>query len=517
MNRGVAGRKAWPLISGPSRHLGWGLLGLLGTAWVGAMSWAAGYAATLEVSTFKLAGVVLAFSLLPVALINLEFGTLAFLAVLWGRVSDIAITFHGAPSTALPLGGLLMMTALIKSFTRGQNICKESLRHLLPIMPYVTIALLSALWSFFPNHAIASGIAILKDVLIFWLLSYVLRGPGSLTAVALTLVVTSSTLSLIDLHQYITSNFSSQYAGFAQSDMRHIIGETELERLGGPVGDPNYFAVILVVVVPLGLGLLRTHLRPIERCAIAGLVLAMVLAILLTYSRGGAFLLGLALLLSARRHRVRLPHVLMFSGALLLIVLIAPSAVWSRIGTVLDPLTERRDVGRIVDSSTELRLGAQQAAIEMFLERPFAGVGAGNFPALYQQVTTDLGLRAVRGEFQPHNVYLEILAETGLLGLAAYAFMVLAALGSLRKARSRLRGSSPEVGDRCELMYGIEAAFLVYLTSGLLLQASYPRYFWMLLALVVAAGSAARLEPEGPRAPLGERAAPPQRGEGLLR
>lgn len=102
-------------------------------------------------------------------------------------------------------------------------------------------------------------------------------------------------------------------------------------------------------------------------------------------------------------------------------------------------------------------------------------------------VVLTAGVGSVASEFYPHNLYLQVAAETGSLGLLTF---LLAALGPLlglermRRAARRSVGTDPEW---LELTVGVEIALACYLAASVTLHASYPRYLWMLLALAMAA------------------------------
>jgi putative inorganic carbon (HCO3(-)) transporter len=187
------------------------------------------------------------------------------------------------------------------------------------------------------------------------------------------------------------------------------------------------------------------------------------------------------------RWHVKGLHVAVLAVALGGMMVIMPNAVWERLGTVLRPFQDTHEVGQVVDTSVELRLGAQRVAVEMFLDNPFIGVGAGNYPPLYQPYSQRLGVTAVASEFYPHNLYLQVLAETGAVGLVAFLPAVLGPLVALERTR-RATGSNTLAGPEWhELAFGTEVALACYLLSSTMLHGSYPRYLWMLLALAVAA------------------------------
>ena len=483
-------------VHGPSRRAV-ARTGIKCLAVVGAVSLAAatGYVATIEGSSVKIAMLVLATLGLPIVLVHLELGGLAFLGVLWARVSDVAIKFHGFPSLALPFGALLIGVSLIRKLVQGERITSSTFKDIYPSLPYVLVVLLSGLWAAFPGVAFASAATLVKDVFIFWVLADTLRGPWSVKGASYVLVLTAGLLSAANLHQYFADNFSSNYGGFAQAEVRNILGEFDSYRLGGPLDTPNVFPAILALTVPLALGLLRTRLHPIGRCVVAGTLPLIVLTILLTYSRGAAVLLAALLLISMPRHRIGAGQAAIAGVMVVLVVLYAPATVWGRLETLALPLTGRGEVGRVLDFAVDLRLGAHRTAIEMFLSSPLVGIGAGNYPLLYEEYSRWLGIQSAAQLAQPiywpHNAYLEVLSETGILGLIAYGGLVLAYMSRLRRARSRIQSDDRDSHDQREMSYGIEAALLGFLIHGFFEGLAYPRYLWMLLALVVVAARSA--------------------------
>jgi O-antigen ligase len=448
---------------------------------------------TLDVSTVKLTAVMLSLIMLPLLVIHVELGGLAFLALLWTRVSDVAVATHGAPSIAAPFGLLLILASLTRRIAAGERIGLADLSPFVPVAPYLAVVLGSVLWSEWPDRALDSGIATLKDILVFWILVETLRGPAALRRAIFTLVLAGGVLAGLNLHQYLTGNFLSDYGGFAQSEVLNIVGQLDANRLGGPLNSPNFFALILVVLVPLGLATLRIRQPFVSRIAVVLALVTIVLTVLLTFSRGAALVLMLLLGLSAIRHRIGVSHLTLLGAGLVVVAALAPPTVWERIGTLAEPVASgSRETGAIVDTSVELRLGAQQTALEIFLEHPFVGAGSANFPPLYREVSRQIGVKAVGTEYFPHNLYLEILAELGVVGLAAFAAMVYALWAGLRRSRASVAAAGGTAHAVRELSFGIEAALVGYLAGMMLLQSSYPRSFWMLLALVVVATRASR-------------------------
>jgi len=151
--------------------------------------------------------------------------------------------------------------------------------------------------------------------------------------------------------------------------------------------------------------------------------------------RSGALLLGagaLVLALSAWRSWVAwlLPAVAV-CGLLVAIALTTPMRQHFSTGLYelehADEATEATSIG--------LRVHMWKNTAALVRERPILGYGAGGFPLAYEKLvgTQYDGWRATRGA-DPHNQYLRITAEGGLLGLGLF-LMLLAAIALHATAR----------------------------------------------------------------------------------
>ncbi len=81
-------------------------------------------------------------------------------------------------------------------------------------------------------------------------------------------------------------------------------------------------------------------------------------------------------------------------------------------------------------TSLKSRLLIWKAALAMIKEKPFTGVGAGNFEFVSLPYAKKAGGLIPSGErvANAHNDYLEITAEQGILGLAAFLYLVIVLL-----------------------------------------------------------------------------------------
>jgi hypothetical protein len=127
------------------------------------------------------------------------------------------------------------------------------------------------------------------------------------------------------------------------------------------------------------------------------------------------------------------------------------------------------------------RLELWGAALRLIETRPLIGVGPDNFRRLYG---AQLGLETWDERVQANNLYLELLADLGLLGMAAFLWLTLPPLAAaLRALREPTRMPTSYwllglgLGVLAFLVHGLLDSFLAFTPTALL--------FWMMLAMIL--------------------------------
>jgi len=208
------------------------------------------------------------------------------------------------------------------------------------------------------------------------------------------------------------------------------------------------------------------------------------LGLLATNSRGS--LLGLCFGLFVFSLGLTLKQGLWFLGSLVLVGLIAVVVVdpetFSHFETIIGFASSG---GEVADKSTEGRLASWAVAISLFKENPFFGVGVGNFSLYYQDRALELGL-IFRGEGRStHSLYLEFLAEQGIVGLTFFMFILGVAAWSIISGARLARRANDELTSRMLLAFG--AGMAGYMFAMTFLQDSFPRALWFVIALALEA------------------------------
>ena len=193
--------------------------------------------------------------------------------------------------------------------------------------------------------------------------------------------------------------------------------------------------------------LLRHSVLPrIARLALAtAAVLLVANVIFITPGRSGYLVLavlGAALVLSLLKERGATPleHMAWMTGAALLTVALMSTSpiVRQRVDLALREIENYRQ-GTQVSAMGE-RVIYMRNAVALVAERPLAGFGTGAFATAYGRMVESRSGREGIKIHDPHNQYLNIAAQHGLLGLAVFLALLVAAFRQKPPPPYRLLG-----------------------------------------------------------------------------
>jgi O-antigen ligase len=146
---------------------------------------------------------------------------------------------------------------------------------------------------------------------------------------------------------------------------------------------------------------------------------------------------------------------------------------------------------RNADGAARGRVTEMKAAGMLFLEYPVLGAGPGLAPYYYEENATIVGGKVRSGTRRSHNLYLQLAAETGIVGLSAFVLFVGLVFRELDRTRRQVEHSDRELWA---VVCGLELALVISLATSFFLHAAYVRYFWMLIGF----SCAATLQPPPP-------------------
>ena len=233
------------------------------------------------------------------------------------------------------------------------------------------------------------------------------------------------------------------YIFLGGSGAEHLIIMGRFFRAFGTFGQPNPFGGLMGITLPLSLMGVYSQLailhscwrsrRPPPRYCILSLTFFLTVsalifcALIASWSRGAwlGFALSIGVMLFAMpRHwtqRIALVFGLAALAGSLWLAGLLPQSIMTRLTTAASDFVTIRDVRGTdvtpLNYAVVERLAHWQAALNMAEDRPLLGVGLGNYEVVYDRYRL-INWREPLGH--AHNYYLNILAETGMLGLFAY-------------------------------------------------------------------------------------------------
>jgi O-antigen ligase len=335
------------------------------------------------------------------------------------------------------------------------------------------------------------GIYYVMPLAIYWVVRQarlerrgVLAVLGAMTAFGLYLAITTIAeryqLWGLVLPRYIVTSAATEGAEF-------------VGRGRGPVLNPIGNGILLAACLAATLTWWPRLGRP-GRLALLGLVLLLLAALYCTMTRS-VWLGGVAVLLIAAgltlTNQWRVPLLL---GTLVVAALLAATE-WDNIVRFK---RDRELSAADTAESVRLRPILAQVAWQMFLDRPLLGCGYGQYRREHLDYTNDrsadVPLTKARG-YVPHNVFLSLLAETGLIG--AGLFVVLLGLWGRDAWRLWRQGNAPLWARQQGFV--LLALLAVYVINGMFHDVSIIAMANM--TLFFAAGVAAGLRPLAGPAP----------------
>jgi O-antigen ligase len=248
---------------------------------------------------------------------------------------------------------------------------------------------------------------------------------------------------------------------------RHTSGDRLRGVLSGAYGNSNDFAFGLDLTLPLCLAFALTTRSPWKKLAWTIAMLAMVYAVFLTASRGGAIALvvvALVCLWQLGKSR-RFYLLLLVPVAMIVLLLYGGNSLRERFEqTTIDPEPNYH--------STSASMSAQQRkellfkSLKVTAQHPLFGVGPGNFA-----IVSGVWLAT-------HNSYTQMSAEGGIPAFLLYVLILWRGVANLRDV-----SKYPKTGKRIRLFsMALGASLAAYLVGSLFASVAYQLFPYCLVA-----------------------------------
>jgi O-antigen ligase len=307
-----------------------------------------------------------------------------------GSLAATQWTIFGA-QTLLELAALLWLYELATKKTR-----LDYPAFFPPLVVYGVLTLVSAAFSPEPLKSLIDS----KQLLLFVMVPVVARYARGARATQ-TLDVVIAVGSVAALYGIL----QSKVFGYDSLDARPV----------GPLSHWMTFSGVLMLTTGAAIARLVYSPRPWIWPAIA--LPALIAALVLTLTRNAWLGAGAALVVLLALRNWKLLAVVPVAG--LLLVLLAPGAVMSRIDSI----------GDTSDPASRDRLAMLRMGVHMVKDHPLVGVGPEMVERVYPQYRDPLAVNPTNPHL--HNVPMQIAAERGLPALAAFLWFVAVAFRDL--------------------------------------------------------------------------------------
>ncbi len=410
-----------------------------------------------------------------------EVGAYVLAVTVFSNVSSI-FTDAGLPGINKPLVALTFLSIVAGRFARRQPFRVQRTEWLLLI--YATVGLASTFFATDRAEAIDAFIVLAKDVLIAITIVYSVQTVQQFKITIWLIILTTSAVALLGAYQAATGNFGNTFMGFAT-----ITPDVTQMRLSGPVGDPNFWGQILDATLALALFRFITEKQFWWKMLGGGTFFILLFVVINSYSRGAFMALGVILLLTVIQLRVNLKKLVAITAVLAVLIPAAlpflPAGFLERMQTLTAFTDSDKSSAVYVDKSFQGRSSEMIAGLMMFRDHPILGVGIGNYEINYQDYARKIGLEYRTEIRQAHSLYVEIISETGILGILAFSAVIISLFARYRKNRRELAGVED---DWLNWDASLQIATVSYLTTSIFLHGDFFRFLTFLIAMGIASG-----------------------------
>jgi O-antigen ligase len=388
------------------------------------------------------------------------------------------------PISGLPLDGADLTLALVLVAWLAQGVAQRRIVVPHPPLVWPMLALLAALaLALVGAQSYREGLPeLLKwaQVLALYLAVTALLPLQRAGWLIGALLLAATAQALLGLFQFLTQTGPEPFV---------LLGR--FMRAYGAFGQPNPYAGYLGLAAPLAISLAlwawtgQPRAAMNLRLALPAAAAVISLGLLVSWSRGAWLAFGAAVAVVILAHTRRAaPAVMALAGlaALALAVFgvadLLPAALVGRLADL------REYVGLVDVARTEVtdanfsvleRIAHWQAALGMWRDHLWLGVGAGNYAVAYPGYALPRWYEALG---HAHNVYLNFAAEAGLLGLLAYLWLWLASLWQAGRTAASQQHLAAAVGA------GVLGA-LVHATVHNLFDNLWVQHIYLTLALLL--------------------------------
>lgn len=386
----------------------------------------------------------------------------------WALITFTFISFI-APQTFFPALAPLRIALLTGGFAIAAHLFDTFIsRRRISLSPEIRIAACLVAWaivtvplSYWPGGSVSFLLDVyLKSAAIFWLLSEVVTTVQRLRQVAWALTLITVPMAVTALDNFLSGTF--------------IRGTPRIVGYDAPMtGNPNGLALVLCLILPLSLALFCMARRTLVRAALLAIITLDVIAVVVTFSRGGFVTLAAVIVMYLWRLRNRPERRLAWAALVVAVACLPllPSGYVDRLSTIAS--IESDPTG-----SAQARWRDTVAAALYVVAHPIVGAGIGQnvFALNEERGTTWLAV---------HNIYLLYGMELGIPGLLLFVLLVVRCIHNAWLVQQR-SAPVPAFRDLFYLAEAIQTSLVVFAVGAFFHTNAYELHFYYFAGLAVA-------------------------------
>jgi O-antigen ligase len=358
-------------------------------------------------------GLMIAMAYVPLVMLNLPLGIVLWVVLTFIQGLSVVSV---APNVTAILIGLAWLGTVRSRRDWAAEVYQRHRKLLMTGLLFVVWAMLSALWARDPDLVWAGE---------FWQL------PVALAIFAVLIGSFPSRRWVVWLAAaFVAGATLSVLIGLVSDGLNPsgdaLASAAEAEgRLQGANGDPNYLAAGCVPALALAAALIGITRNAMVKWGLTAVMAVLVAGLAASESRGGFLAAIVAVAVAVvvnKRHRAKVIAVIAVVASLTAMYFAAYPNTFERVTQV--------------DGGGNGRTDLWFFATEMTKDHPLAGTGLNNYPLVAKDYVHEPGARdfsflITETPHVAHSVYLQLLAELGVIGLALFLVFV---AGCLRAA-----------------------------------------------------------------------------------
>ena len=403
-----------------------------------------------------------------------------FFLIILAAIMAVALIFHKpelgvlftvtflpfTPTMVICAEIILVWFAFLLKVARGKRSLKLSSLDF-SVLFFSFFLLLGGVFSVTPSKSIQSSCVFICFISFYFVIVNIVRTSVFTKKLLSCALFSCGVCSIYGIYQNF---FSAPDTTWTDEDM---FSEIET-RVVSTFENPNVFGEYLIMLLPIALAFLISSKRISHKTSYLVCLGTSALALVYTWSRGawlGCIASMLIFLIIISKRSISL---------YLLGIFALPIAIPMLPGSIIDRFSS---IGNMTDSSTSYRVFIWEASVKMINDFLFTGIGIGT--SAFQTVYSEYALAGIETAPHAHNLYLQILVETGLFGFLSFvAVMILFFMKLFTFMKNRC--SFDEKIITGALACGIVAFLIQGLTDYVWYNYRIFSIFWIITALCVA-------------------------------